>query len=267
MPRITSRALLWYLPALVGCASALVLAAGFALGVRGPSSDSPDAARPRNLSSGTVPKTSGRKLLLVLGDSLARGTGDQTGRGFAQDVLDTLRGRGPAEVANLAVNGAESSDVLELVSRPNVRALAASADVILLSAGGNDLSHAAPRGGEKPAVALERVSAARRRFAANLRSLLGALRAANPSAPILVLGLYDPFNDSSPRGQLGASVILGWNAVLQETALSTAGVQMVPTFDLFQGRPDRLSVDRFHPSRAGYQAIAQRIGQILPGGS
>jgi lysophospholipase L1-like esterase len=39
---------------------------------------------------------------------------------------------------------------------------------------------------------------------------------------------------------------------------------VIPTFDLFQGRPDRLASDRFHPNREGYRAIADRVIQTLP---
>ena len=90
-------------------------------------------------------KAPGRRFLLVLGDSLARGTGDETGKGYAADVLDSLKKSGAADMANLAVNGAESGDVERVLESENVGRLAASADWILLSAGGNDLSHSVPR--------------------------------------------------------------------------------------------------------------------------
>ncbi|MGH9368666.1 MAG: GDSL-type esterase/lipase family protein, partial [Thermoanaerobaculia bacterium] len=61
--------------------------------------------------------------------------------------------------------------------------------------------------------------------------------------------------------RLGASVILGWNSLVQETALAYPDVVVVPVFDLFERRPDRLALDHFHPNRAGYAAIAARILQ------
>jgi lysophospholipase L1-like esterase len=201
----------------------------------------------------------------VVGDSLARGTGDETGRGFVLDVLDFLRRTGPTDLANLAVNGAESSDVRKLVASANVGALAASASIILVSAGGNDLSHAVRSGVPTPA-AIEAVRQARSRYTGNLREILDRLRQANPAAPIRVLGLYDPFEGETAAARAGASVILGWNALIQETALSFRDVLVVPTFDLFAGRPDRLALDRFHPNREGYAAIAVRMEQLLSGG-
>lgn len=262
MASTSSRLLLWKIPAVVAALATLLFAAGFALALRGaagkPLGETPAAPR------GTPPAAHAARgrLLLVLGDSLARGTGDETGRGLARELLDGLRRRGPAELANLAVNGAESDEVRELVGHANVRDLAASAGWIFVSVGGNDLSHAVPRLAEGPPGApLESVARARDRFGANLREILETLRAANPDAPIRVLGLYDPFEGAAAPARVGASVILQWNAVAEETALAYPGVAVVPTFDLFQGRPDRLAIDRFHPSRAGYVAIATRVLQ------
>jgi lysophospholipase L1-like esterase len=206
----------------------------------------------------------GRRLVLILGDSLARGTGDPSGRGWTLDVLEEIRRRVPADSSNLAVNGWESSDVRRLVDGPNVRTLAGRASVILLSVGGNDLSHAVPRTMGSAAQAVEEVEKSREAFRENLRALLQALRAVNPSAPIYLLGLYDPFQVAGEGGRLGSSVILQWNAMVEQTAISFDNVHVVPTFDLFQGRADRLAADRFHPNREGYAAIAARAIQLLP---
>ena len=259
----TSRFWLWRMPAAIGGLAVLLFAAGFVLALRG-SGGGPLGGAPPPPSARAPVRRAGERLILVLGDSLARGTGDESGRGYAGDVLEIVRRRGPARLANLAVNGAESGDVVEVVSQPSVQALVSSADVILLSAGGNDLSHAVPSAGGDPAAGLRVVSETRLRFAANLRRVLQTLRRANGRAPIFVLALYDPFGDPGPRGRIGASVILSWNALVEETALAFPGVHIVPTFDLFQGRPDRLAPDRFHPNRGGYEAIAQRVAQILP---
>jgi lysophospholipase L1-like esterase len=261
--RVSSRFWLWHLPASIGALATLLFAAGFWLAMRNsvgrPLGEEPPSPRSSALPAG---RPSGR-LLLVLGDSLARGTGDESGRGFSADLLEALRKRGPVEIANLAVNGAESAEVRDLLDKANVRSLAASASWIVLSIGGNDLSHAVPRGGDSPAGPVENAARAREVYASNLRAILAALREANPSAPIRVLGLYDPFELTAVPSRLGASVILGWNSVMQETALGFSNVLVVPTFDLFAGRRDRLALDDFHPNRAGYAVIATRILQDI----
>jgi lysophospholipase L1-like esterase len=263
MARRTSRFWVWTFPALTGLAAACLFGAGFLIAVYGSIGEpiGEPAPPPRAVP---VPPRDGAFRILVLGDSLAKGTGDETGKGFALDVLDAARRKGRAEITNLAVNGLESPDVRALVETANVRALAGGADLILLSVGGNDLSHAIPRGGGSPAGIADAAADAREKFAGNLRAILRDLREANPHAPICVLGLYDPFGEDTGPGRLGASVVLQWNELIAETALSFPGVPVVPTFDLFQGRPDRLSADHYHPNRGGYAEIARRILQVAP---
>ena len=264
MARGLSRFWLWTAPLVAGIGAAAVFGAGFVLALRGaagkplgtpPPEPTPVVAR--------AAARDGVSRILVVGDSLAKGTGDDTGKGFAVNVLEALRKKGPAEITNLAVNGMESSEVRALVETPNVRALAARADLILVSAGANDLSHGAFRGGAAPTELVDAVADSRRRYAENLRAILTALREANPRARICVLGFYDPFGDDRAGGRLGASVVLEWNALIAETALSFPNVAVVPTFDLFQGRPDRLSADHYHPNAAAYEEIAKRMLQVI----
>jgi len=267
MARSLSRLWLWRAPAVVGTLGGLLFAAGFVLALRG-SLGEPVGEPPPPLPSTSSPvKKAGRRFLLVLGDSLARGTGDEAGKGYAADVFERLRKNGPADAANLAVNGAESEDVLAVVRTANTERLAAGSDWILLSVGANDLSHAVSGVASAAATPLDAIGAARSRYAANLREILSRIRESNSGAPVYLLGLYDPFGDEGARARMGASVILTWNTLIEETALSFPGVFVVPTFDLFYGRPDRLAADRFHPNGKGHQAIADRILQILPSGS
>jgi lysophospholipase L1-like esterase len=256
-----SRLWLWQFPAALAVGAGLLFAAGFWLAVRG-SAGKPLGAPPPTPAPPAVEKPAGRRLVLVLGDSLSRGTGDPTGRGYSGDVIGALGRRGPVESVNLAVAGAESSDLARLIASANVRALVASADVILLSVGGNDLSHSLADAGA-PAEALSKVTGARSALASNLRAILGELRRSNPSAPIRLLGLYQPFGAVGREGRIGESVVLSWNSVIAETALAFPNVAVVPVFDLFQGRSDRLATDRFHPNREGYRLIAERVLQTL----
>lgn len=256
-----SRFWLWRVPAALALVAGAVFTVGFWLAMRS-SSGSPIGDVPPPPAPGEAPKPSGRRIVLVLGDSLSHGTGDPTGRGYVADVVAALQRRGRVESVNLAVAGAESSDLQKLVESANVRSLAASADVILLSVGGNDLSHSLSSAGA-PAQAISSLGDSRARFAENLRTILRGLREANPSAPIRLLGLYQPFGGAGRESRAGESLVLSWNSVLTETALGYASVAVVPIFDLFQDRSDRLATDRFHPNRSGYRAIADRVIQTL----
>ena len=264
MARELPRFWLWKAPAALAGLAALLFAGGFWMALRGTLGEPLGAPPPSAAGKRAIPRAPGRRVLLVLGDSLARGTGDETGKGYAGDFLEILKKSGPVEMDNLAVNGAESGDLKGLLENSNVVALAARADVILLSAGANDLTHSVPMGTGAPAQVLGAVGDARARFAGNLRQILGRLRESNASAPIYVLGLYNPFEDSSPRARAGVSMLFSWNAIIAETALAFPNVSVVPTFDIFAGRADRLAADHFHPNRRGHELIAQRIAQLLP---
>lgn len=263
MARGLSRFWLWTAPLAVGIAAALLFGTGFVLALRGATGQplgEPPAPKP--MATPAAAAKDGVFRILVVGDSLAKGTGDETGKGFAVNVLEAFRKKGPAEITNLAVNGMESPEVLSLVESANVRALAAGARLILVSVGGNDLSHRFTRGAAPTDIA-DAVAESRGRYVQNLRAMLAALREANPSARICVLGLYDPFGGEKGSGRVGASVILQWNMLIMETALSFPGVTVVPTFDLFQGRPDRLGADHYHPNAQAYEEIARRMLQVV----
>jgi lysophospholipase L1-like esterase len=256
-----SRFWLWRVPAALALFAGALFAAGFWLAVRGSTAGLPGAPPPTPAPR-EAPKPAGKRIVLVLGDSLSHGTGDPSGRGYAADVATALRRRGPVESVNLAVAGTESGDLLRLLESANVRSLVASADVILFSVGGNDLSHSLSAAGA-PAQALSSVADSRNRFAGNLRSILRQLRAANSTAPIRLLALYQPFGAEGRETRIGESLVLSWNSVIGETTLGLPDVSAVPVFDVFQGRPDRLATDRFHPNREGYRVIADRVIQTL----
>ena len=262
MARGLSRFWLWTAPLSVGIAAAILFGTGLVLALRGAAGRSIGAPPPvRPAAAAAAAPKDGVFRILVVGDSLAKGTGDETGKGFGVNVLEDFRKKGRAEITNLAVNGMESPEVRALVESVNVRALAAGASLILVSVGGNDLSHSITRGAAPTDVA-EAVTASRTSYAQNLRAILATLREANPTARICVLGLYDPFGGDKAQERIGASVILQWNTLIAETALAFPNVTVIPTFDLFQGRPDRLSADHYHPDGKAYEEIARRMLQV-----
>ncbi|HMA28441.1 MAG TPA: lipase, partial [Thermoanaerobaculia bacterium] len=92
--------------------------------------------------------------------------------------------------------------------------------------------------------------------------ILSLLRKANSSAPIRLLGLYNPFPETFDR-RTAKETLLKWNVALEEASYSVPGASVVPTADLFEERPDRLSSDRFHPGPTGYGEIASRVVSTL----
>jgi lysophospholipase L1-like esterase len=203
--------------------------------------------------------------IVLLGDSVAAGVGDTVEGGLGARLAQLLRERGtPASFRNLAVGGYETSELLSQLSRPETQRLVREANLILVSIGGNDLSHAVRPDlrstglGKSEALAL--VGARK-----NLDHILSQLRALSPDAPIRIVGLYNPY-EIAPEGVVDAQeILLRWNVAIQEAALRVPGVIVVPVADLFLARRDYLATDDFHPGPKGYQEIARRAFTTLPG--
>ncbi len=204
----------------------------------------------------------GRLSLVALGDSLTRGAGDDGHGGYPARVAEKLRaGEQSVDVVNVAVDGSETTDLLSRLSLPETKARLASAGLVLVSIGGNDLSHSLPAeftssGGSPVLEALPRAKK-------NLERILATIREANASVPVRVLGLYSPF-EGGGGARRERQVILEWNVALEETCVAFPGVVFVPIADLFEERPERLGADRFHPGAEGYDEIAHRVFSSLP---
>ena len=80
--------------------------------------------------------------VVALGDSLTRGTGDVSGKGYVGLVTSQLKeDLSPQEiiVSNLGINGQTSSQLLQQLDQQNIGRQVAESDIILMTIGGNDL--------------------------------------------------------------------------------------------------------------------------------
>ena len=249
------RLLYWYVPAGAALISAAVFAHGFYSFARGETGTAVDIAPSRRAAAAPP---AGTIAPIILGDSLAKGTGDETGLGIGGRLVDDLRQRKfkTNNIVNLAVNGARTGDLLQELQGHNVRVLLAESNVIIVSIGGNDLwgdnfRNAPPRDPEKILDSvLDQIGRA-----------VAEIRDANPRARIFVIGLYNPFI-STPMGGLLTPLVNEWNAKLIERFARDSNLVIVQTADLFRWR-DRLSADRFHPGDEGYALIARRIADAF----
>ena len=241
----------WYVPLAAALIAAAVFARGFYSFAHGDTGTSvtiaPSAATREAPPAGTIAP-------IILGDSLARGTGDEMGLGIGGRFVEDLRQRHirANDIVNLAVNGARTGDLLQQMQSHNVRALLAQANVIIVSIGGNDLwgdnwRNAAP---QNPELVMDEVLA-------RIGDIVSTIRAANPDARLYIIGLYNPFADSR-MGVMLSRFINDWNSKLIDRFARDPNVVVVQTADIFKWR-DRLSLDRFHPGNEGYALIARRI--------
>lgn len=244
------RFLLWHLPLSLAMIASAIFAWGMYTALAGGAGSSLEAAPPVLEQK---PAAAELKQILILGDSLARGAGDESGRGIGGNLEDLL---GDVEVVNLGIDGSRTGALLETLERESIRKLAAQSGAIVISIGGNDLFRESRNGqmeqSSQPREVLEEVRA-------RVRSIVGILREASPEARIYVIGLYDPFREPE---QTTARAVALWNAGLTEEFADDPRVTVVQTSDLFVDR-DRLSRDRFHPGERAYAIIARRIADSL----
>jgi lysophospholipase L1-like esterase len=259
------RLLPWYVPAALALALSGVFGSGFVLALTG------RFGQPLMPPTGThavpaEPPRDGTLRIVALGDSITRGTGDRQG-GYAQRAAATLRGRGrPVALTNLSNPGDETMDLLRRMRAPEARRQIAAADLVVVSIGGNDLTHSLrPRLGGGAPPADEDLEAPLSRARRNLQTIVAELRALNPDAPVRLVGLYNPF-EIAPEGEAEARAqLLAWNNAIAEATHAHSGVIVVPVADLFEGRAERLAADHFHPGPRGHALIAERLLSTLPG--
>jgi lysophospholipase L1-like esterase len=250
------RFLLWYLPLAAALAAAALFGAGFYSFLRGDTGTAVSL-----MPSSRVIESAPRQQIapIILGDSLGRGTGDETGLGIGGRFVDELRRRhiDTKNIVNIAVNGARTRDLVRQLTSHNVQTLLAQSNVIIVSIGGNDLwgdsnfRNAPPRDPE----------GVMRDVLDRTRQIVRTIRSANPSARIFVIGLYNPFS-TTPFGKMLTPFVNRWNALLVEGFAVDPNVVVVQTSDIFAFR-DRLSFDRFHPGAEGYSLIARRIADAI----
>ncbi len=202
--------------------------------------------------------------LVALGDSIAQGTGDTVRGGLAARVGKLLEGRGlVVSVVNLGVGGSETSELLAQLERPETERQVSQADVLLVSIGGNDLSHAI-RPEIRATGTARSLTQAYEGAAKNFGAILRKLRRQNPKAAVRMLGFYNPFEVSGAGEAEARRELLRWNTALETSALESHGAIVIPSSDLFLGRRDFFATDQFHPGPRGYEELARRLVATLP---
>ena len=251
------RLLFWYLPITTSLAAAAIFGWGFVSYLRGDTGEPVDVGAMRVLTpsaAATAPAQWTTVMPIILGDSLARGAGDQQGLGIAGRLDQELRRRGvqARRTYNLGVNGARTADLLRQLESPNVQQMLRESNVIVISIGGNDLWGGADWRSAPPPDPEKAMSDVLGR----IERIVERVREVNPDARIFFVGLY------SPMGRVLAPYVARWNARMLEEFGGDPNFTLVQTADLFSHR-DRLALDRFHPSGDGYGLIARRIADAL----
>jgi lysophospholipase L1-like esterase len=182
--------------------------------------------------------------IVVLGDSVAHGAGDENGGGISANL----------HAANFAVNGSRTYDVMRALRTAGAKSAVRAADAVVISIGGNDLF--GDRISKLESLAWPSMTMAR--TIGRVDRLVSEIRHLNPAARVYLLGLYNPYRNSSLGAFLDQQVAL-WDARLIAHFAEQPNVDVVRIADVL-ARTSRLSsIDHFHPGHEAYKLIAQRI--------
>lgn len=242
--------------------SVVLLTIGLMLGIRDVIHPAPVSWKAdRTGESNGTPKTSHNLQITALGDSLTRGTGDESGLGYAGNLRSRLAENTKKDVYvyNNGVNGYKASNLLkDLQTKPDIRRQVQQADIIALSIGGNDLFYT-QSDEVKPDVIRTRIPAA----LANYKAIVSIVTELNPKAKLLYVGLYNPFPDL-PNAKESEKVVQQWNNGVTQVLYEHPQAIFVPTDDLFRSDGMKyISSDHFHPNQAGYKRIGDRMAEVL----
>ncbi len=243
------------------------------------SSGTPAAATSaaRKASATSAPTPAAAPLTVVgLGDSIESGYHcDCTN--FVAEVAQRIgdaQGR-PVKLANRAVPGAVTQDVLDQLTATETRQTVAASDLVIVEIGANDFAAGAadlyrpeclPDQGGTCFAATE---ASMRR---NLDSIVAQVRGlqTRPGAQVVVLGYWNVFVDGAVGRAQGDTYVAGADQVSQRVnraAVEVAaqhGVVYADAYAPFKGDGSRddtplLADDGEHPDAAGHAALAEAV--------
>ena len=193
--------------------------------------------------------------IVALGDSLTFGVGDETGNGYVENLEQWLEQNhdGNTTVDNYAIPDQQSDGLLGQMNDASVLKSIEDGDYILLFIGTNDLIKS--NGGDLSPLKKEQIARGKKDYQANIKEILDTIRKENSDAPILFLGLYNPYPDQPEINKL----ITDWNGTSQEILQSYDNITYIKTNDLFQEKSTRYFSDELHLNEEGYEKLTKRI--------
>ncbi|MFD2305673.1 SGNH/GDSL hydrolase family protein [Enterococcus termitis] len=222
----------------------------------------------------------------AIGDSLTEGIGDLTNSGgfvplVANDLQEEYHLNG-VQTDNFGKNGDRSDQILKRIKKnEDIQAGLASADLISLTVGGNDLMKVIK--GDVFRLTQDSFKKPLKKYQGQVEQLLAEIRKYNPDAPIYVLGIYNPFYLYFPDITEMQDIVDNWNDGTKEIVEAEKNAYFIPINDLlYKGIGDQVGIvsddqttsssethdiknnalyeeDRFHPNNLGYQIMASAV--------
>lgn len=206
--------------------------------------------------------------LVALGDSLTEGIGDSTDSGgyipYLQSLLEGEKEINKITFSNFGVAGSRSDQLLKSLQTEEVKTAVQEADLVIVTIGGNDMMKVV----QENLMSLNKVDFEEQKglFEKNLNSMIKTIRQENVDSYIVLVGLYNPFNQWFPDIKEMNEVVNEWNEGSQKVLLQYPNTQFVDIMKVFENAEENvLYTDYFHPNNKGYEYIAQEVYRELAG--
>lgn len=201
---------------------------------------------------------------VAIGDSLAAGQNpnSEIDAGYADMIAQELARKQPVAFfsKDLAFPGFTTEDVLERVKSEEAKKLLASANIITLSAGANDLLRLVQADPREGSLAFSQIQAdfALNSARQNLDEILNELNKLAPKADIYVMGYYFAYPHARESQKEGTAKQLDLLNVILKQSAEKAGAIFVPVDGAFgDDAADKVpNAGDVHPNFKGYQAMA-----------
>ncbi|MHC5229432.1 SGNH/GDSL hydrolase family protein [Enterococcus sp. LJL99] len=246
-------------------------------------------AQPLLISTVDQADTSNNKEVIhyvAIGDSLTEGIGDSTNSGgfvpLVSRDLEKQLGLNGVQVDNFGKNGDRSDQILKRIKKnEEIQKSIASADVITLTFGGNDLMKVVK--GDIFSLTEKSFNKPLKAYQKGVKKLLDEVRTYNEHAPIYVVGIYNPFYLYFPEISEMQDIVNNWNKGTEEVVDEFSNAYFIPINDLlYKGSGGDVGIvsdgtissseaaqditndalyeeDHFHPNNLGYQIMASTV--------
>ncbi|GAE46269.1 SGNH/GDSL hydrolase family protein [Mesobacillus boroniphilus] len=204
--------------------------------------------------------------IVAAGDSLTQGVGDSTNTGgyipYLAEQLENEKTIKNANFENFGVRGNRTAQLLKRLKNKNIQSSIEEADLIILTIGGNDLMKVVKE--NFSSLKINHFKTEQKLFTEQLQEIFFSIRNQNQEAPIVLVGLYNPFYNWFADVKEMNQIVDEWNGQSLTIVEQDGNSYFVDIHDIFLNNEENLLyTDYFHPNDRGYQLIADRIYEIL----
>lgn len=215
-----------------------------------------------NVAKAAVPLEDTNSMkIIVMGDSIAHGTGDEKGKGFTTYLPDYLKSQTSKELSleNIGIDGQKIDGLLDQLQNVNLKNELKASNIVVISIGGNDLRGLRV---ESDTSKMQEFKPLEASYLKSLKEILETIRKSSVQTYIVFVGLYNPYDNLASLED--TKLITMWNYDTQQLIEADGKAIFIPTYDIFKFNLNRLiAPDKLHPNSLGYQTISSRIAKSI----